>query len=76
MHDLRAEQLLAFARHQFTGTLAIKNGHHPLLEKTNPSASVPNDVFMEESTRLSLLSGREFGGIQQAELVTDADEAS
>ncbi|CAO1619068.1 unnamed protein product [Sympodiomycopsis kandeliae] len=47
-------------RPEFTGTLAIKNGRHPLLEKMNPSTTIPNDVFVEEPAKLSLLSGRKF----------------
>ena len=45
-------------RPEFTGTLAIKSGRHPLLETVQAAGTlVPNDVYASESSSFQIIQG-------------------
>ncbi len=45
-------------RPEFTGTLAIKSGRHPILETLHSVATlVPNDVYCDDSSSFQLIQG-------------------
>lgn len=45
-------------RPEFTGTLAIKAGRHPILETIQGHGpTVANDVYMEDSSSFQLVQG-------------------
>ena len=46
------------ARPEFTGTLAIKGGRHPVLETVQSAgATVPNDVYCCEASSFQIVQG-------------------
>lgn len=52
---------LLTARPEFTDTLAIKAGRHPILEKVQGAGSVvPNDVFCCEQSSFQLVQGPKY----------------
>ncbi|KAL5535043.1 MSH4 [Sanghuangporus sanghuang] len=59
-----AEFHLAFpVRPEFTGTLAIKAGRHPVLEKAQTAGSlVPNDVYCCDSSYFQIIQGPNMSG--------------
>ena len=48
-------------RPEFTNTLAIKNGRHPVLSKKN-NETIPNDTFADSVTRLHIVTGPNASG--------------
>jgi len=45
-------------RPEFTGTLAIKSGRHPLLETVQAAGTlVPNDVYASNSSTFQIIQG-------------------
>lgn len=45
-------------RPEFTGTLAIKSGRHPLLESVQAAGTlVPNDVYASEASSFQIIQG-------------------
>ena len=45
-------------RPEFTGTLAIKAGRHPILERVQAAGTlVPNDVYCCESSSFQIIQG-------------------
>uniref|UniRef100_A0A8H7Y6N1 DNA mismatch repair proteins mutS family domain-containing protein n=1 Tax=Psilocybe cubensis TaxID=181762 RepID=A0A8H7Y6N1_PSICU len=45
-------------RPEFTGTLAIKSGRHPILETVQSAGSlVPNDVYCDDSSSFQIIQG-------------------
>ncbi|KAI0245681.1 muts domain V-domain-containing protein [Lactifluus subvellereus] len=47
-----------YVRPEFTGTLAIKSGHHPILENVQSVGMlVPNDVYCSDCTAFQVLQG-------------------
>lgn len=64
-----------YTRPEFTGTLAIKSGRHPILECIKSSgAIVPNDVYICDSTTFQMILGPNMSGkstyIRQIGLLT------
>jgi DNA mismatch repair protein MSH4 len=61
-------------RPEFTGTLAIKSGKHPILEAISISETVPNDIFASLSSTFQLITGPNMSGkstyIKQVALLT------
>ncbi|SAL94820.1 hypothetical protein [Absidia glauca] len=61
-------------RPEFTGTLAIKSGKHPILEAISISETVPNDTFASLSSAFQLITGPNMSGkstyIKQVALLT------
>ena len=52
IHNIR------LVRPEFTGTLAIKSGRHPILETLHSVATlVPNDVYCDDSSSFQLIQG-------------------
>lgn len=50
-------------RPEFTGTLAIKSGRHPILENVQSVGTlVPNDVYCSDSTAFQMLQGPNMSG--------------
>ena len=48
-------------RPEFTGTLAIKSGRHPILETTQLTGSlVPNDVYCDDSSSFQIIQGPKY----------------
>lgn len=48
-------------RPEFTGTLAIKSGRHPILENVQSAGMlVPNDVYCSDSTAFQMLQGPKY----------------
>ncbi|KZV81113.1 hypothetical protein EXIGLDRAFT_844900 [Exidia glandulosa HHB12029] len=65
----------SYSRPEFTDTLAIKSGRHPILEKVQGAGSVvPNDVFCCEQSSFQLIQGPNLSGkstyIRQIALIT------
>ena len=51
----------AAVRPEFTGTLAIKSGRHPILETVQAAgALVPNDVYCCESSSFQIVQGPKY----------------
>ena len=52
---------LMIVRPEFTGTLAIKSGRHPILETTQATGSlVPNDVYCDDSSSFQIIQGPKY----------------
>ncbi|XP_053549161.1 mutS protein homolog 4 [Bombina bombina] len=65
------DMLLAFAhactlsdyvRPEFTDTIAIKQGWHPILEKISLAKPVPNDTFITEGSNFVIITGPNMSG--------------
>ncbi len=49
---------LVLVRPEFTGTLAIKSGRHPILEGVHAAGTlVPNDVYCSEASSFQIVQG-------------------
>ncbi|KAE9383926.1 hypothetical protein BT96DRAFT_1008624 [Gymnopus androsaceus JB14] len=47
-----------YVRSEFTGTLAIKSGHHPILETLQSVGTlIPNDVYSDDSSSFQIIQG-------------------
>ncbi|XP_068095301.1 mutS protein homolog 4 isoform X2 [Hyperolius riggenbachi] len=51
-----------YVRPEFTDTMAIKQGWHPILEKISLSKPVPNDTFLSEGSNFIVLTGPNMSG--------------
>ncbi|KAH8823418.1 muts domain V-domain-containing protein [Flagelloscypha sp. PMI_526] len=53
-----------YVRPEFTGTLAIKSGRHPILETIQKAAGtlVPNDVYCDEPSAFQIVQGPNMSG--------------
>ncbi|KAF7297326.1 MutS 4 [Mycena indigotica] len=52
-----------YVRPEFTGTLAIKSGRHPILETVNSAGNlVPNDVYCDDSSSFQIVQGPNMSG--------------
>ncbi|KAJ8462533.1 hypothetical protein ONZ45_g17900 [Pleurotus djamor] len=65
----------SYVRPEFTGTLAIKGGKHPILDCIRPAGSiVPNDVYCDSASKFQLIQGHNMSGkstyLQQVGLLT------
>ncbi|KAJ3517535.1 hypothetical protein NMY22_g13946 [Coprinellus aureogranulatus] len=50
-----------YVRPEFTGTLAIKGGKHPVLELVQPAGTlVPNDVYCDASSSFQIIQGPKY----------------
>ena len=55
LHDIHR---WAVVRPEFTGTLAVKSGRHPILESLQSVATlVPNDVYCDDSSSFQIVQG-------------------
>ncbi|KAF8192659.1 muts domain V-domain-containing protein [Mycena galopus ATCC 62051] len=53
----------SYVRPEFTGTLAIKSGRHPILETIKSAGSlVPNDVYCDDSSSFQIVQGPNMSG--------------
>ncbi|KAI9697614.1 MAG: MutS protein msh4 [Candelina mexicana] len=46
-----------YVRPEFTDTIAIKHGRHPVREKVHTDRYVPNDVYATQQTRFQIITG-------------------
>ncbi|KAF8060865.1 muts domain V-domain-containing protein [Lyophyllum atratum] len=52
-----------YVRPEFTGTLAIKSGRHPVLETIQSAGTlVPNDVYCDDSSSFQIIQGPNMSG--------------
>ncbi|KAJ3820212.1 muts domain V-domain-containing protein [Lentinula raphanica] len=52
-----------YVRPEFTGTLAVKSGRHPILETVQSAGTlVPNDVFCDDSSSFQIIQGPNMSG--------------
>ncbi|KAJ7270710.1 muts domain V-domain-containing protein [Mycena haematopus] len=52
-----------YVRPEFTGTLAIKSGRHPILETIKSTGTlVPNDVYCDDSSSFQIVQGPNMSG--------------
>ncbi|KAF7307828.1 MutS 4 [Mycena kentingensis (nom. inval.)] len=52
-----------YVRPEFTGTLAIKSGRHPILETVKSTGTlVPNDVYCDDSSAFQIVQGPNMSG--------------
>lgn len=52
-----------YTRPEFTGTLAIKSGKHPILETVqSPGTLVANDVYCDDASRFQVIQGPNMSG--------------
>ncbi|KAI5795133.1 muts domain V-domain-containing protein [Geopyxis carbonaria] len=51
-----------YVRPEFTETLAIKSGRHPIREKIHNTYFVPNDVYASQQTRFQIITGCNMSG--------------
>ena len=59
-------------RPEFTGTLAIKAGRHPILETVQSAGTlVPNDVYCCDSSSFQIIQGPKYVGSHVFSLVTN-----
>jgi DNA mismatch repair protein MSH4 len=63
-----------FIRPEFTDTLVIKQGRHPILEKMSLSAFVPNDTYAGSANTFQIITGPNMSGkttyLRQVALLT------
>ncbi|KAK1231370.1 MutS protein msh4 [Marasmius sp. AFHP31] len=64
-----------YVRPEFTGTLAIKSGRHPILETVKSAGTVvPNDVYCDDSSSFQIIQGPNMSGkstyLRQVALLT------
>ncbi|KAF9910598.1 MutS protein msh4 [Linnemannia zychae] len=63
-----------FIRPEFTDTLVIKQGRHPILEKISISAFVPNDTYAGSANTFQIITGPNMSGkttyLRQVALLT------
>lgn len=53
--------MMMIVRPEFTGTLAIKSGRHPILETMQASGSlIPNDVYCDDSSSFQIIQGPKY----------------
>ncbi len=56
--DKFSTDLIVAVRPEFTGTIAIKSGLHPILETLSPAGTlVPNDVYCDDSSCFQVIRG-------------------
>ncbi|KAI9764820.1 MAG: MutS protein msh4 [Candelina submexicana] len=46
-----------YVRPEFTDTIAVKQGRHPVREKVHTDRYVPNDVYATQQTRFQIITG-------------------
>ncbi|KAG8805523.1 MutS protein msh4, partial [Serendipita sp. 399] len=64
-------------RPEFTGTLAIKSGRHPVLETIQEAGrTVANDVYADESSRFQIIRGPHVGVMASCGCFVPAEYAS
>ncbi|XP_022256974.1 mutS protein homolog 4-like, partial [Limulus polyphemus] len=51
-----------YVRPEFTDTTAIKNGHHPILEKIQLDSPVPNNTFISKNNNFLVITGPNMSG--------------
>ncbi|KAH8147392.1 uncharacterized protein LAJ45_08548 [Morchella importuna] len=51
-----------YVRPEFTDTLAIKAGRHPIREKVHKDKFVPNDVYASQQSRFQIITGCNMSG--------------
>ncbi|KAJ4485332.1 muts domain V-domain-containing protein [Lentinula aciculospora] len=52
-----------YVRPEFTGTLAVKSGRHPILETVQSAGTlVPNDIFCDDSSSFQIVQGPNMSG--------------
>ncbi|CAO3657832.1 unnamed protein product [Umbelopsis ramanniana] len=51
-----------YVRPEFSDTLAIKSGRHPIRERVSCSQFVPNDIFASETTNFQIVTGPNMSG--------------
>lgn len=55
--------LIYLVRPEFTGTLAIKSGRHPILETVQAAGTlVPNDVYCDDASSFQVIQGPNMSG--------------
>ncbi|OLL23713.1 MutS 4 [Neolecta irregularis DAH-3] len=63
-----------YVRPEFTDTLAIKGGRHPIRETSHTERFIPNDVYMTQTTRFQIITGCNMSGkstfLRQVALLT------
>ncbi|KAM7284540.1 mutS protein homolog 4 [Ixodes scapularis] len=63
LHSLtEACTLEEYVRPEFTDTLCITAGHHPILESVGKETSVPNDTFMHSYSNCCIITGPNMSG--------------
>jgi DNA mismatch repair protein MSH4 len=53
-------KLYTTVRPEFTSTLAIKSGRHPVLDDAHPGSIVANDVYCSESSAFQVIQGPKY----------------
>lgn len=53
---------LILVRPEFTDTLAIKNGRHPILERIGRQEPVSNNTYISEGSNFIILTGPNMSG--------------
>ncbi|GAW02763.1 like protein [Lentinula edodes] len=52
-----------YVRPEFTGTLAVKSGRHPILETVQSAGTlVPNDIYCDDSSSFQIIQGPNMSG--------------
>ncbi|CAO3677686.1 unnamed protein product [Umbelopsis vinacea] len=51
-----------YVRPEFSDTLAIKSGRHPIKERVSCSEFVPNDIFASDTTNFQIVTGPNMSG--------------
>lgn len=49
-----------YVRPEFCSSMVIKAGRHPILDR---SKAIPNDVYVSDSSRFTIITGRKYGWI-------------
>lgn len=58
-----ASIMRSYVRPEFTGTLAIKSGRHPILETVQAAGTlVPNDVYCDDASSFQVIQGPNMSG--------------
>ncbi|KAJ3723913.1 muts domain V-domain-containing protein [Lentinula raphanica] len=62
-HSAISDSKTSTVRPEFTGTLAVKSGRHPILETVQSAGTlVPNDVFCDDSSSFQIIQGPNMSG--------------
>ncbi|KAG0097316.1 MutS protein msh4 [Podila epicladia] len=51
-----------YVRPQFTDTMAVKQGRHPIIERLHESAFVPNDIYASYAHTFQIITGPNMSG--------------
>jgi DNA mismatch repair protein MSH4 len=62
LQTLTLSLTLSTVRPEFSDTLAVKAGRHPIKERVSCKPFVPNDIFASDGTNFQIITGPNMSG--------------